>query len=200
MTVRGSRGAGLLVALVAIALAVAAAPAWGASGDAHAKPQKSSAARPGPIRTGNGIVQTVRAHSVVVRLLDGRTVVVPVGGRTVVVVNGARSPLAAVQPGFVVSFTGRARKAALSLRATGPSVTPSAPRPGTVQSVTGNAVVVTARGGGTQTIAVGGRTHVFLNNAPVSIADIAAGDRLTKVKGDANGQRPARVLRFRRPG
>jgi hypothetical protein len=144
-------------------------------------------------------VQTVRAHSVVVRLLDGRTVVVPVGGRTVVVVNGARSPLAAVQPGFVVSFTGRGGKTALSLRATGPS-TPAAPKPGTVQSVTGNAVVVTTRGGGTQTIAVGGRTHVFLDNARVSIADIVAGDRLTKVKGDANGQRPARVLRFRRPG
>ena len=84
-------------------------------------------------------------------------------------------------------------------RATGPAATPAAPRPGTVQSVTADAVVVTTRGG-TQTIAVGGRTHVFLDNAPASITDIVAGDRLTKVKGDANGQRPARVLRFRRPG
>src|SRR5262245_23899862 len=121
MTARGSRGVGLVVALVALALAVTAAPAWGASGGALAKPHKPGAARPGPIRTGNGIVQAVRAHAVVVRLLDGRTVVVPVGARTVVLVDGARSSLSAVTPGFVVSFTGRSGRPALSLRASGPT-------------------------------------------------------------------------------
>ena len=68
---------------------VGRAPAWGASGGAHAKPSKLNAARSGPVRTGNGIVQAVRAHAVVVRLLDGRTLVVPVGPRTAVFVNGA---------------------------------------------------------------------------------------------------------------
>jgi hypothetical protein len=196
MTVRRSRGVGLLAALLALALAVAAAPAWGASGDAQAKPQKLDAARSGPIRTGNGIVQAVRAHAIVVRMLDGRTIVVPVVPRTVVIVNGARSGLAGVQPGFVVSFTARAGGPALEVRASGGA--PAAPKAGTVQSVSGSAVVVTAPGGGTQTIAVGGRTKVILNGSPVSIADIVAGDRLVKVGGDASGQRPARVLRFRR--
>src|SRR5262245_44463511 len=197
MTARGSRGAGLLAALVALALAVAAAPAWGASGDAHAKPQKPNAALPGPVRNGNGIVQEVRPHALVVRLLDGRTLGVPVPPRAVVLVSWARSALAAVQPGFVVAITARGGKA-FEIRASGGA--PAAPKPGTVQSVSGNAVVVTTQGGGTQTIAVGGRTHVFLNNSPVAITDVVAGDRLVKVKGDASGQRPARVLRFRRPG
>ena len=196
MTARRSRGVGLLLALLALALAMAAAPAWGASGDALAKPQKLNAARSGPVRTGNGIVQAVRAHAIVVRLLDGRTLVVRVGPRTAVVVNGARTALASVQPGVVVSFTARAGEPALEVRASGG--TPAAPKPGTVQSVSGSAVVVTTRDGGTQTIAVGGRTKVQLNGSPASIADIVAGDRLVKVGGDSSGQRPARVLRFRR--
>ena len=61
-------------------------------------------------------------------------------------------------------------------------------------------MVVTAANGGTLTIAVAPRTQVSLNGSPVTIGQIAAGDRLTKVGGDASGQRPARVLRFRRPG
>jgi len=138
MTARGSHGVGLLVALVALALAVAAAPAWGASGDTHAKPQKPNASLPGPVRNGNGIVQAVRPHALVVRLLDGRTLVVPVPPRAVVLVNGARSPLAAVQPGFVVAITARGGKA-VEIRASGGA--PAAPKPGTVQSVSGNAVV-----------------------------------------------------------
>src|SRR5262245_41036903 len=107
MTARGSRGGGMVAVLLALALAVAATPAWGASGGAHARSSKLVAARLGPIRTGNGIVQAVRAHAVVVRQLDGRTVVVPVGPRTVVTVNGANAGLAEVQPGFVVTFKGR---------------------------------------------------------------------------------------------
>jgi hypothetical protein len=192
----------LAAVLAALAVALTATPAWGASGGAIPRLNQLNAARLGPIRSGNGIVQAVRAHAVVVRLLDGRTLVVPVGPRTVVVVNGASSSLTAVRPGFVVSYTGRAGRPALELRASGLSGSGPAPMPkaGTVQSVSGNAVVVTAPGGGTQTVRVGRRTQVFLNGSPVSISDIAAGDRLTKVRGDATGQRPARVLRFRRPG
>jgi hypothetical protein len=187
----------LLAVLLALAPAVAAGPARGASGDARAKPQKPGAARSGPLRNGNGIVQSVRPHAAVVRLLDGRILVVPVGPRTIVLVNGAPSTLAAVQPGFVVSFVARGGRV-VELRASGAA--PAAPRPGTVQSVSGDSVVVAARGGGTQTIAVGPRTKVFLNNAAVPLSSIAPGDRLAKVRGDAGGQRPARVLRFRRPG
>jgi hypothetical protein len=197
MTARGSRGITLVVALLALALAVAAAPAWGASGDANAKPNKSKAARPGPDRSGSGIVQAVRPHAVVVRQLDGRVLVVPVAPKTVVIVNGGRSSLGAVQPGFVVSFVVRRGKV-VQLNVSGGA--PAAPKPGTVQSVSGNAVVVSTQSGGALTIALGPRTQVFLNNSPVAITDIVAGDRLVKVNGDANGQKPPRVLRFRRPG
>src|SRR6478735_11252528 len=119
MTVRGSRGVWVVAAVLALALALAVAPAWGASGGSNAKPAKLDAARLGPVRTGNGIVQAVRAHAIVVRLLDGRTLVVPVGPRTAVVVNGARSALASVQPGFVVTFTARAGGPALEVKASG---------------------------------------------------------------------------------
>jgi len=202
MTVRGSRGVRVVVALLALALALAAAPAWGASGGANAKPAKLDAARLGPVRTGNGIVQAVRPHAVVVRLLDGRTLVVPVGPRTAVLVNGARAQLTDVRPGFVVMFKARARGAALTLRASGSAAGAgsTAAKPGTVQSVSPSSVVVTGQDGGTVTIAVGARTRVFLNNSPASITDITAGARLVKVGGDASGQRPARALRFRRPG
>jgi hypothetical protein len=197
MTARGTRGIALVLALLALALAAAAAPAWGASGDAQAKPNKSKTARPGPVRTGSGIVQAVRPHAVVVRQLDGRVLVVPVAPRTVVIVNGGRSSLGAVQPGFVVSFVVRGGKV-VQLNVTGG--VPEGPKPGTVQSVSADAVVVATQSGGALTIAVGGRTQVFLNNSPVAITDIVAGDRLVKVKGDASGPKPPRVLRFRRPG
>jgi hypothetical protein len=201
MTARGSRGVVLAAAALA-AFALAAAPAWAASGGAKPSAGQAQAARLGPIRNGNGIVQSVRAHAVVVRRLDGSTLVVPVGPRTLVLVNGVRSSLAAVQPGFVVSFTGRAGRAAINLRANGSSSGngSTAAKPGSVQSVSGGAVVVTAPGGGTTTVAVGARTQVFLNGTPVSISDIAVGDRLVKVRGDATGRRPAHALRFRRPG
>jgi hypothetical protein len=201
MTARGSRGVVLAAAALA-AFALAAAPAWAASGGARPSAGQALAARLGPIRSGNGIVQAVRAHAVVVRLLDGRRLVVPVGPRTVVVVNGLRSSLAAVQPGFVVSFTDRDRRPAINLRANGPSSGngSTAAKPGSVQSVSGGAVVVAAAGGGTTTVAVGARTQVFLNGAPAPISAIAVGDRLVKVRGDATGRRPAHALRFRRPG
>src|SRR5262249_952821 len=152
-----------------------------ASGGAYAKPAKLDAARLGPVRTGSGIVQAVRPHAVVVRLLDGRTLIVPIGPRTTVFVNGASAGLADVRPGFVVTFRARGRGAALTLRASGAA---PAAKPGTVQSVTPTAVVVTGQNGGTATVAVGARTRVFLNNSPASITDITAGDRLVKVKGD----------------
>ena len=191
-----------MAVLLALALAVAATPAWGASGGAHARSSKLVAARPGPVRTGNGIVQAVRPHSVVVRQLDGRTIVVGVGPRTVVTVNGASAGLADVQPGFVVTFKARAGRPAIALRASGSTGGggSTATRPGTVQSVSSSGVGVTGPNGGTTTVAVGPHTRVFLNGSPASISDITTGDRLVKVRGDATGQRPARALRFRRPG
>jgi hypothetical protein len=190
----------MAVAMIA-AFAFGAGPAWGASGDAKPKLSQLNAARLGPVRSGSGIVQAVRSHAVVVRQLDGRKLLVPVGARTAVSVNGSPATLGDLRPGFVVAFTRRARGVALTLRASDPSGgASSAPKAGTVQSVSGGAVVVTGPNGGTVTIAVAARTQVFLNGSPVTIGQIAAGDRLVKVGGDASGQRPARVLRFRRPG
>jgi hypothetical protein len=192
--------------VAALAFAFGAVPAWGASGGANPKPSQLNAARLGPVRSGpvhsgTGIVQAVRPHGVVVRQLDGRKLFVPIGARTAVSVNGSPATLADLRPGFVVAFTARARGVALTLHASNPSGGgASAPKAGAVQSVSGDAVVVAGPNGGTVTIAVAARTQVFLNGSPVTIGEIAAGDRLVKVGGDASGQRPARVLHFRRPG
>ena len=207
MTARGSRGGWMAVAaLAALAFAIGAAPAWGASGGANPKLSQLNAARLGPVRSGpvhsgTGIVQAVRPHGVVVRQLDGRKLFVGVGARTAVTVNGSPATLADLRPGFVVAFTARANGMALTLRASNPSGgAASTPKAGTVQSVSADAVVVTGPNGGTVTIAVAPRTKVVLNGSPVTIGEIAAGDRLVKVGGNASGQRPAHVLRFRRPG
>jgi hypothetical protein len=176
------------VALLALALALAATPAWGASGGATPGPKKLNAARLGPLRTGTGIVQAVRRNAVLVRQLDGRALRVPVGPSTVVFVNGVLSRLGDLRPGFVVTFTVRAGRPATVIRASDPAASgTTAVKPGTVQC-------------GTVTVAIDARTRVWLNESPVTIGEIAAGDQLVKVAGDASGRKPARVLRFRRPG
>src|SRR5262245_3034250 len=98
MTARNARGGGVVTTVVvtlvaAISLAIAAAPAWGASGGA--KPQTSlfDAARSGPKRSITGIVQAVGPHAVLVRQLDGRSIRVPVGPRANVFVDGSPAQL-----------------------------------------------------------------------------------------------------------
>jgi hypothetical protein len=197
------RGASTLVALVAATLALAAAPALagpGGAGRDGPKLAKRDAARPGPMRIGTGIVQAVRPHALVVRQLDGRTVRVLVGPRTKVSVDGARASLADVQPGFVVRFAGRAGRSAQSVQASDPAATARTAAGPAVQSVSADAVVLTTQAGATLTIPIGARTRVTLDGSAVSIAEIRPGDQLIQVAGTGGGKKPARVLRFRRPG
>ena len=203
MTARTARGAGMVVTLIAaISIAIAAAPAWGASGGAKPQAGLFDAARSGPNRSVTGIVQAVGAHVVVVRQLDGRSIRVPVGPRASVFLDGAPARLSDLRAGFVVTITLKGKS--LVLRASNPSPAPAppaaAPAAGTVQSVSADAVVVTGANGDTVAIPIAARTQVFLNGAPVSIGQIAPGDRLVKVGGDGGGRKPAHVLRFRRPG
>jgi hypothetical protein len=73
------------------------------------------------VRSGTGIVQTVLAHVVVVRQLDGTLVRVKVGPKTIVFVNRVRAHLDDVEPGFVVRYSGISGKGvAAVLRATDP--------------------------------------------------------------------------------
>jgi hypothetical protein len=193
----------MLVALGVTTLGLAAAPALaGPGGAGRDKPKlaKPGAARPGPMRIGTGIVQAVRAHALVVRQLDGQTVRVLVGPRTKVFVDGVRASLAGVQPGFVVRFTGRAGGPAQSVQASDPAGTARTAAGPTVQSVSGDAVVLTTQAGATLTIPVGARTRVTLDGSGATIADIRPGDQLVQAAGTGGGKKPARVLRFRRPG
>jgi hypothetical protein len=202
MTAWGTRGVGVLAVLMA-ATALAATPALGATGGAGAgaASQVLAAARPGPAQKGTGIVQAVRPHAVLVRQLDGRLVRVPVGPRTVVIVNGVRSSLAAVRPGYVVTFALRARGAAKTVNALDPSARAgAASKPGTVQSASPASVVVTDWNNGTATVSVTDGTRVYLDGARVAIVDIQVGDRLVNAAAKIGRPQPPRVLRFRRPG
>lgn len=121
-------GAGMLAALLAVAV-LAAPPGWGGPGEAAA----AATAKPGQAKlklrgfaagtsgSGTGIVQAVFARGVVVRELDGSIARVRVAPRTRVFVNGVRAALSDVRPGFVVRFTGVPGKAARLLRALDPS-------------------------------------------------------------------------------
>ena len=208
MTARTARGGGVvmtvavtLIAAISLAIAAAPAPAWGASGGAKPRASLFDAARSVPNRAITGIVQAVGAHAVLVRQLDGRSIRVPVGPRANVFVDGSPAQLSDLRAGFVVTISLKGTR--LVVRASNPGSTPApstASTAGIVQSVSSDAVVVTAANGGTVTIAVAAKTQVFLNDAPVSIGQIAAGDRLVKVGGGGGGRKPAHVLRFRRPG
>ena len=176
------------MAVAALAFALGAAPAWGASGGAKPKLSQFNAARLGRVRAASstGIVQAVRPHGVVVRQLDGRKLFVGVGaphGRLRErIARDARRPPARVR--------GRVHLAGQRHGPDAARVQPlrrhvDAAKPGTVQSISADAVVVTGPNGGTVTIAVAARTQVFLNGE-------SGDDRRDR------GRRPARQGRRRR--
>jgi hypothetical protein len=63
-----------------------------------------------------GVVQSVSASAVFVRLLDGTATSVPYDRRTQVFVNGKSGHIADVKPGFVLAASWKAGKAAAVLR------------------------------------------------------------------------------------
>jgi len=189
----------LVVALLA-AVALAVSPASAAPGRVGAPkpgqaPKGLAASASG---SGTGIVQAVSPRAVLVRQLDGSIVRVGIGARTLVVVNGTPAALTDVKPGFVASFVGPRRGPARELRVTNPS--PHKAKLPTVQSVTADAVLATLPDGSPLSIPVGPRTHVFIDGAPATLAEIRPGDRVAVGAGAAAARKPVRELRLRRLG
>ncbi|MDX6437993.1 MAG: hypothetical protein QOF45_576 [Gaiellaceae bacterium] len=185
------------VVLVGASLAEASTFEKPVPGGSHGK--APPARGPGNAGAGKGIVQSVSATAIVLRELDGSTVRIPVAANTHVFVNGLRASLRDVRAGFVASAVWKAGKPARVLQAFNLSG-PKAVSVGVVDSVSTGAVVVTGTGGSTVSIRVDAKTRVLVDGKPSTLAAVRAGYTVVRTAKDAKGGRPARELRFLRPG
>jgi hypothetical protein len=149
--------------------------------------------------TGKGIVQSVSAQAIVLRELDGSTVRVPVASSTHVFVDGKRASLRDVKAGFVASAAWRAGKPAPVLHAFDLSG-PNAVSVGVVDSVSARSLVVTGTGGAPVSILVDAKTRVFVDGKRATLAAVKAGYTVVLLATDSKRGKPARELRFLRPG
>ena len=189
---------GVAVALAAPAFAGAAPIEKPAPAAARAKappPPGPSQARSG---AGKGIVQSVSAHAIVLRELDGSTVRVPVGPGAHIFVDGKRASHRDVKAGFVASAMWRAGKPAV-LHAFDLS-RPNAVSVGLVDSVSARSLVVTGLGGAPVSILVDAKTRVFVDGKRATLAAVRAGYTVVLLAKDSKRGKPARELRFLRPG
>ena len=193
---------GVAVALAGPAFSGAATPAKPAKpvpAAAHAKappPRGEGKAKAG---AGKGIVQSVSAQAIVLRELDGSTVRVPVASSTHVFVDGKRASLRDVKAGFVASAAWKAGKPVRVLHAFDLSG-PNAVSVGVVDSVSARSLVVTGTGGAPVSVLVDAKTRVFVDGKRATLAAVKAGYTVVLLAKDSKRGKPARELRFLRPG
>jgi hypothetical protein len=180
-----------VLSVSAAAGAVSIAPA-GASRDvglseaAHARgaEARSLAVLSSP-RTDRGIVQSVSAGALVLKVLDGSTLVARVDAKTRVFVNGKRAAILAVERGFVAVVTyepgkrGEKAKAAREVQAFGtprPSSTSAGADSGIVQSVSASGLVLKTLDRRTRLVVrIDKKTRAFVNGKPASILAVEPG-------------------------
>jgi hypothetical protein len=142
-------------------------------------------------------VQSVLASAVVLTELDGTSVRVPVNPKTRVFVDGKRALLGSVEDGFVAIASWKDGKATPELQALSPR---GAAGLTVVQSVLTEGVVVKSANGTPVTIHVNARTRVFVDGQQVTLRDVRPGFTLVTRADQSKGAKPARELRFLRPG
>lgn len=81
----------------------------------------ATVASPGLTVAVQGVVQAVAASTVLVKQLDGSTVIVPIDHRTQVYINGRSAAWSDVKPGFVLIASWQAGRPATTLRFLRPS-------------------------------------------------------------------------------
>ena len=179
-----------VLSVSAAAGAVSIAPAGasrhvGVSKAAHARgaEARSLAVLSSP-RTDRGIVQSVSAGELVLKVLDGSTLVARVDAKTRVFVNGKRASILDVERGFVAVVTyepgkrGEKAKAAREVQAFGtprPSSTPAGADSGIVQSVSASELVLKTLDRSTLAVRIDKRTRAFVNGKPASILAVEPG-------------------------
>ena len=195
-------GLALLTAALASTAAPAAVAGPGIGAEATKPPAGQGADRRGEIR--RGIVQALSARAVTLKELDGTTLSVAVDAKTRVFVNGKPALLRDVEPGFVAIAKVRAGRPALELRTFDLS-RPHGPggaalKGAVVKSVSAIAVVLNKPDGNTVTVLVDAKTRVFIDGRPASLSDVEPGFVVVTSPKAFTPNRPAKELRFLRPG
>jgi hypothetical protein len=139
----------------------------------------SSAGKDGP-SIERGIVQSASGDRLVLKALDGSTIVVAIDARTRVAIDGRPASILDVRPGFVavVTLRGASGQAALTVDAftTSPgAATPGHTVAGVVRSVLPGRLVLTGLDGRILTIAIDAAARVYLDGKPSSLANVGAG-------------------------
>jgi hypothetical protein len=206
-----SRRRSALFACAALALATlvwSGAAAAGTSPNPAGPPATapSSAGKDGPASE-RGIVQSASADRLVLKALDGSTIVVAIDTRTRVSIDGKRASISDVRPGFVavVTMRGASRQAALEVDAftTSPGVAPPGQTvAGVVRSVSPGRLVLTSLDGRILTIVIDAAARVYVDGKPASLVDVRAGfvavvrQQTGKQSGGGKHSGPQQVFAF----
>ena len=217
---RKLRNTSVAALVLLVTMVLAAGPSYGGPSDAlgtrpatATKPIKAGRAEAGPTKAGpegkgptshsagseQGIVQSVSMKAVVLKALDGSVVTVFVVPSTRVFVDGVLASLHDVKPGFVAVVSWKAGKPARELQIFDLSGQNDA-GVATVESVSTGAVVVREASGSTVTIRVNAKTRVLVDGKRATLQAVKSGDTVVIIATHSKGNRPARELRFLRPG
>ena len=125
-------------------------------------------------------MQSVSANRLVLKALDGSTIVVAINARTRVLIDGKPASIVDVRPGFVavVTMRGASGRAALEVDAFTTSPGPAAPvatAAGVVRSVSPGRLVLASLEGRTLTVVIDAAARVYLDGKPASLVDVRAG-------------------------
>lgn len=179
MTYRRRRVTGAGACAVALGvLAWTGAAAAGGTPPASGFAQAPSSARGRP-STERGIVQSVSSNRLVLKGLDGGTVVVAIDARTRVVLDGRAASILDIRPGFVAVVTVRGGGGAAALKvdafSTAQPLPPLETVSGVVRSVSAGQLILTGSEGQTIAVPVDAAAQVLVDDAPASLLDVRPG-------------------------
>jgi hypothetical protein len=164
----------LLVCLLAL---VVAAPASAAQGG---------------LTVDRGIVQSISSLQLVLRSLDGSTLVFQIRPKTVILVNGQPAAASAIQVGFAATVAHDAEGRAFVIKAIGQKRAQRQIDKGVVVSVSPTMIVLRQADGSIVSVLVGPKTIVTLGGLAARITDLRPGDLAAALH---YGTAPAREVR-----
>jgi hypothetical protein len=144
------------------------------------------------LTTDRGIVQSVSSLQLVLRSLDGSTLVFQIRPRTAILVNGQPATVSALQPGFAATVVHDAQGRAHEIRAVGQKRAERQIDKGVVVSVSPSLIVLKQADGSIVSIQVSWRTFVTLGGLAARITDLRPGDLAAVLH---YGTAPAREVR-----
>ena len=161
------------------------------------RPATTAAPAPrGPVVTDRGIVQSAAPGALVLRALDGSSLVVSVDGRTKIYVGDRSAGVADIQPGSVATVRHQDSGPALEIRVALPPKPKLRTDRGITESVSAAGIVIRLRDGTAISIAVGRSTRLEASNGRVAApVDLRVG-LLVDVLYDPAGATPAQSVKI----